>query len=117
MWKKAVALGLMLVFLLGIAAQAVSMREPTKNLTLSFQGTTAMCAANVQADKTTDRISVTMKLWNNGTVVKTWTKSGNYVVRVSESAAVVKGQSYKLTMDSTINGVKQATKSVTKTCS
>ena len=110
MWKKATVLALALVFVLSLTAQAAPMRVPTKNLTLSFQGTTATCTASVQADNTTDSVSVTMRLWNNGRVIGTWANSGTYVVRLSKSAPVVKGQSYKLTIDSTINGVKQATK-------
>ena len=116
MWKKATALALVLVFVLGLTAQAAPMRTPTKNLTLSFQGTTAICETTVRADNATDKASVTMRLWNNGRVIGTWANSGTCVVRMNESAPVVKGQSHKLTLDSTINGVKQATKSVTRTC-
>ncbi len=117
MWKKAAALALILVFALGITAQATApLRIPTKNVTISFQGTTAICRATLQTDVATDKVSVTMKLWHNGRVIETWTQRGTYAIRMKETVSVVKGQSYKLTMDSTINGVRQSTKTATGTC-
>lgn len=109
---------LVLAMLLGTVAQASGpMRVPRAEPVLSLSGTTATCVARVSGDKTTDAIRVTMKLWSNSICLKTWTKSGTHRVTMNESTSVTRGKTYKLTVDYTVNGVKQLQKSVTKTCS
>lgn len=116
MWKKATALALVLMFVLGLTAQAAPMRAPATTSRISFSGTTATCTVIVRGEKADDAISVTAKLWQGSTCLKTWTASGTQVVTLSKPATVEKGKTYKLTADVTINGVKQATKSTTATC-
>lgn len=107
MRKRVLTLSLVLAFVLGITAQATGpARVPSRNLSLSFQGTTAMCSAAVRSDKATDKVSITVRLCNNGAVLKTWRASGTQVVRWSATAPVVRGQTYQLTMSTTINGIQ-----------
>ena len=86
------------------------------NLSLSFSGTTANYSTVVRGNNTSDSISVTMKLWKGGSVIKTWSSSGSGKVSMSKTAAVKRGQTYKLTVNATINGVAQPQQSVTRTC-
>lgn len=116
MRKRILALCLILVFALGISAQAVEILAVRTVPKITFDGTTATCTVNVRGDKTTDTISLTAKLYKGNTCVKIWTASGTGTVRLSKPATVEKGKTYKLTADVTINGVKQATKSTTATC-
>ncbi len=81
-----------------------------------FDGTTATCAVVVQGEKTSDAISVTAKLWQGSTCLKTCSASGTRRVTLSKPATVEKGKTYKLTADVTVNGVKQTTKYTTATC-
>lgn len=83
---------------------------------LSFSGTTANCSATVYGNDNSDTITVTMKLWDSGTCLKTWRDTGEGSVKLSETYGVSKGKTYKLTVDATINGLVQPTASVTKTC-
>lgn len=116
MRKKAIALGLVLVFVLGVTVQAAPMRVPRLSPSLTFSGTIAICKATVRADNASDSILVTAKLWNGTTCLRTWTESGKLLVQLEREAPVNKGKTYKLTVDATINGVKQPTQSVSKTC-
>lgn len=117
MWKKAAVLALALVFVLGLTAQAAGpLRAPATTPRISFSGTTATCTVIVRGEKADDAISVTAKLWQGSTCLKTWNTSGTGVVQLSKPVTVEKGKTYKLTADVTINGVKQATKSTTATC-
>lgn len=117
MRKKVVALVLVLAFALGITAQAVDVLAARAEPAISFSGTTATCKVTARGDKTSDTISVTAKLYQGSTCLKTWTASGTGLVTLRKTATVQKGKTYKLTADATINGVKQPTKSVTGTCS
>ena len=101
-----------------ITAQATGpIKAPNASPTLSFSGTTATCTAFVRGNKSTDNVAATVKLWTGGTCLKTWSASGEYSVKIQKTATVSKGKTYKLTVDYTVNGVKQPQKSVTRTCS
>ena len=116
--KRVIPMILALVMILSVAAQASGpMKVPIARPTLTFSGTTANCAVKIRVDKTTDTISVTMKLWKGNSCLQTWNANGTGRVTVSKTATVTKGSAYKLTVDYTINGVKQTQKSVTNTCS
>ena len=116
MRKRVLALTLVLALVLGISAQAAQTRSYQISPSLSFTGTTANCAVVVYGEDNNDAISITAKLYQGSTCVKTWNTSGTGVVQLSKPVAVEKGKTYKLTADVTINGVKQATKSTTATC-
>ena len=116
MWKKATAMALLLVFVLGLTAQAAPMRVPATSPRILFSGTKATCTVIVRGEKINDSISVTAKLWQGSTCLNTWRESGTQLVTLSRSTTVEKGKTYTLTADVTVNGGNQATKSVTKTC-
>lgn len=84
---------------------------------ITFDGTTATCKVIARGENASDAVTVTAKLWQGNTCLKTWTASGTRNVTLSKTATVQKGKTYKLTADVTINGVKQTMKSVTGTCS
>lgn len=113
MRKQLLALSLILVMLLGITAQASGPAMlPAAQTSLSFSGTTASCRIIVRGDRSSDTLSATAKLWTG----KTWTIKGTGKIQTTKTATVSKGKTYKLTVDYTVNGVKQPQKSVTRTC-
>ena len=117
MKKQVLALVMVLVMLMGVAAQATGpMRAPSVKPELSFQGTTALCSALVRGNTTKDKVVATAKLWHGSICLGTWTKSGTSYVLVKGSAPVSNGKTYNLTVDYTINGVKQPQKAITRTC-
>lgn len=115
MWKKILVLLLVATLALGVTAQAVEVLAVRTEPSI-FSGTTATCRVNVRGDNASDSISLTAKLWQGNTCLKTWSTSGAGQVTLSRTATVQHGQTYKLTADTTINGVRQATKSIIKTC-
>ena len=116
MKKRALTLSLVLAFVLAIAVQAAPARAPRIYPGLTFSGTTATCAATVRTDQPTDTVSMTVKLWQGSTCLKTWTASGTGKAALTETETVTSGKTYKLTVDSTVNGVPQPQTSVTRTC-
>lgn len=116
MRKRVLALTLVLALGLGFTVQAAPLRAPRLYPNLTFSGTTATCTASVRADNATDTISMTVKLWQGATCLKTWTASGTGSASLSKTTTVTRGKTYKLTVDATINGVAQPQQSVTRTC-
>ena len=116
MRKRVLALTLVLAFVLGLTVQAAPLRAPRLYMNLTFSGTTATCSASVRADNATDTISMTVKLWQGATCLKTWTASGTGSASLSKTATVTRGKTYKLTVNATINGVAKPQQSVTRTC-
>ena len=108
MWKRVLALSLVLAVMMGIAAQAAPARAPRLYPSLTFSGTTATCIASVRGDN--------VKLWKGASCLKTWTSSGTGSVSLSKTATVTSGKTYKLTVNATINGVAQPQQSITRTC-
>lgn len=83
---------------------------------ISFDGDRAICTVTVIGDKTTDSISITMKLWHDNSCIATWSTSGTGYMQFSRSKDVTEGLQYKLTADVMINGVVKPTVSVYGTC-
>lgn len=115
--QKLIAILLVLVCIVPVTAEAIAPRLETKNIGLSFSGATASCYASVSADKTTDKIVVTLTLSQGGSTVASWTESGTGVLTMRKTQAVTSGKTYTLTMSVTINGKAVSGKATTKTCS
>jgi len=117
MEKKILSLVLVLVFAFSISAYSAGpIRAPRVTASLSFSGKTATCSGSVYADNRNDTVSVTVTLWSGNVCKGTWTKQGNYSARTSGTKAVTSGVTYTVKVNTTINGVTQPTKSVTRTC-
>lgn len=117
--KKRIASVLTTIFLISIllvstAYAAVPRRASAPSL--SFSGTTANCSASCYGNSSQDTVSVTLTLYQGNTYVDSWSGSGKYHVSVSGSCGVQSGKSYKLTLDYSINGVKQTSVSTSKVC-
>lgn len=98
MRTRITVLALILVFLLGITAQASGpLRSPEFSPALSFSGSKAICSAYVDTNKHSDKVIVTMTLSRNGIALGSWTKSGDGVVSLTkEYSSVLSGKTYKL---------------------
>lgn len=117
MRKQVLSLVMVLVMLFGVAAQAARpMKTPGSTSRLSFSDTMANCYVAVKGKNATDRITVNARLWSGSSCMRNWNESGTYQVSFTRQAKVVKGKAYKLTVDYTINGVKQPQKSTTGIC-
>lgn len=115
--KKIVLLLISLTLLItSVTAYAAEPRIMNASPDLSFVGTTAECTAYCRGDKATDKITATLTLYQGNTVVDSWSASGTFRVTISEKYSAKKGNSYKLTLSWSVNGVRQPTTSVTGRC-
>lgn len=115
--KKVLSLVLLLAVVFSVSAQAAGPeRIIRRDADISFSGTTATCTVDIRGNTTSDRITFVAKLWHGGTCLNTWTVSGTGRATLNKTQSVTRGETYKLTVDTTVNGVVQPFKSVTKTC-
>lgn len=115
MKKRFLCLCLALATLFAIGAYAATPRALSIEPELSFSGNTAFCDVLIIGDKTTDEISATMKLKYGNTVVDSWSDSGYGYLFMEETATVVSGRTYTLTVDVTFNGVAKPTITISRT--
>lgn len=107
MKKCAMLLAVLLILSIPVTVNAASTRMLSIMPELTFDGTTANCSVAVIGNNTSEDIDVTIKLWHGTTCLETWTASGDGYVFWDDTATVTKNQTYKLTVDVTINGVSK----------
>ena len=120
--RKVVICGLITVLLMVVCANGAYAKVPETatiesliiSPSLSYDGSIANCGVVVRADKSSDSIYVTMKLWQGNFLLATWNASGTGNVSMSKQKSVAYGATYKVTVDVSINGVAQSTKSISK---
>ena len=114
--KRVFALAVPVLLLLTLSGQALQPRAVKVEPVLDFNGTTATCSVSFKADNATDKVSVTLTLYQGNTYVDSWSDSGTWRVSISESCKVESGKTYRLVLTYSINGAAQPAKAVTGTC-
>ena len=112
--KRILPLLAAVLLVLTIAAGAVEARIAVPAVSLSFQGTTAVCTASVSDPS--KQIKATLELWCGTTLVDCWDASGTSRVNFNETTAVTSGKTYRLTLVGTSGGEPFTPQSITKTC-
>lgn len=102
--------------LFSTTAYAASPRVAPVVPSITFNGTTAVCSVLVIADKSSDSIDATIKLWQGNQCIKTWTDSSTGDLDFSGKYGVSKGKTYELTVDVSISGKNLPRYSVQATC-
>ena len=115
MRKTALLLAIILILSMPLSAAAAP-RSLEVEYTLDFSGTTAICEATVTGERPSDYVEVLLKLMHGPYCVGTWYDSSNYYVDLQGTTTVIKGDTYKLVVEVTINGVKQEPVSVSEVC-
>jgi uncharacterized membrane-anchored protein len=100
----------------GAAAYMQETRSIGEDMSLTFDGTTAICGATCIGKTSTDYIKATLTLYQGNTYIDSWSDEGRYVIGVSGQHGVTRGKSYTLKLNYTINGIAQPEQSVTKKC-
>lgn len=116
MKKRIFPIVLALLLLFSTTAYAASPRVAPVVPSISFNGTTAICSVLVIADKSSDSIDATIKLWQGTKCIKTWTDSSTGDLDFTGKYGVSKGKTYELTVDVTISGNKLPRYSIQATC-
>lgn len=104
MKKIALLLAIILVVATPIQVHAATPRASVIIPGLTFTGTTANCSVRISGDALTDTIEATIKLRSTSSIVQTWYISGSGYIIWNDSAPVVQGRYYMLTVDVTVNG-------------
>lgn len=105
---------LIVTSILTLSAYALDSKAPRVIPNLTFEGTTAHCSTAVSSGS--NEIDITMQLFEDGIVIKTWHKSGTGYVNMSQKVTVKKGSTYKLLVAYSIDGETQPSAWVTKKC-
>ena len=114
MCKRILPLLVTALLTLTIVAGAAETRVARANITLTFQGSTAVCVASVQDEGKQDK--ATLELWCGTTMVGCWDASGTSLVEFDETATVTRGKTYRLTLVGTSNGKAFTPVNISKTC-
>lgn len=115
MRKTALLLAIILVISMPLSVSAAPRAlgiEPV----LAFDGTTAACEVMVIGNNTSEYIEVTMKLMYGTTCEASWSADGYGYVYMLEYDDVVKGRTYKLEVEVSVNGVAKSPVYITGTC-
>lgn len=103
---KKIIVPIFFVFLMifSSTAYAATRRVAQVVPSISFDGTTAVCSVFVVADRSSDSIKATIKLWQGTQCIKTWEDSSTGDLDFSGEVKVSRGKTYKLTVDTNISG-------------
>lgn len=115
MKKRMFCLALVFSLILAIPAYAVSSRTINAYPALSFNGTSAACTVTILGERTTDKISATMELWQGSKLIDDWSASASGILKIDETTTVAKNKTYTLTVEYTVNGVEQTPISISRT--
>lgn len=111
-------ISLVIVFLLLFSTAAFAATPKTDGimdvgaLSLTVSGSTATCSCRVTY--VGQSIDATLELWQGGTRIASWSKTGSNIVNFSETVSITNGLSYTLTVSGTHNGVGFTPKSITR---
>ena len=114
MCKRILPLLVAALLTLTIVAGAAETRVARANITLTFQGSTAVCVASVQDEG--KQVKATLELWCGTTTVGCRDASGTSLVEFDETATVTRGKTYRLTLVGTSNGKAFTPVNISKTC-
>ena len=105
MKKYSFPLLIVLIFALMTSANAQSVKVPGNGILLSFNGTKACCDITITADDYNGDISAVIELSDGNSCINSWEATGKgYLYFFDDTTTVVKGRSYVLTVNYTING-------------
>lgn len=116
MKKIAMLLAIVLLVAAPLAVQAATPRAINISPGLSYTGTTANCSVGVFADNMSQEIEATIKLWHGTTCLETWYASGNGYLSWRDTATVTRGNTYRLSVDVTIDDRVLDQVYIDKTC-
>lgn len=83
----------------GAAAYMQETRSIGEDMSLTFDGTTAICGATCIGKTSTDYIKATLTLYQGNTYIDSWSDEGRYVIGVSGQHGVTRGKSYTLKLN------------------
>lgn len=114
MFKKILSVLLVMTFVLSMPVCAMQSRSAISKPNLTISNGTATCTFTHYESDSTDKISVTLRLYRGQTLVNTWTGSGYGSVYMKKTANAVSGATYQLTANVYVNDSLVGSNSTTK---
>ena len=105
----------LIALLLATPAYAISTRLISVVPDLQFNGTNANCMVQIVGDRTTDKISATMELWQGNEMIDSWSGLGYGFLKLDGDATVRRNATYKLTVSYSVNGTTKTPVSINRT--
>ena len=116
MKKIAMLLAIVLLVATPLTVQAATPRLINISPELSFTGTTANCTVRVFADYTTQEIEATITLWHGNSWIERWEVSADGYFSWHDTVPVTSGNTYRLSVDVSIDGEDLDQVYISKTC-
>lgn len=116
MKKIALLLSIIIVLTIPLNTMAATPWAIKTTPQITFSGTSATCTVRTYADTSYDYIVLVIKLWHDSEVLYTWTATGTGSVSFSRTVAVESGETYRLAVETTVNGSAKPSASYTATC-
>ena len=88
MGKRIAAVLLLVVMVLSTSVQALEPLAVSDTISLSFDGTTAICSATCKGSRTDDKVKATLTLVSGGKTVASWSASDSYSVSINALAEI-----------------------------
>lgn len=105
----------LIALLLATPAYAVSTRLISVVPDIQFSGTNATCMVQIVGDRTTDRISATMELWQDDEMIDSWSGVGYGFLILEGDATVRKYETYQLAVSYSVNGTVKTPVTIERT--
>ena len=104
MVKRIGSLVVLLALILAIPAHAASLRLVDVLPNISLANNNATCTVEIYADRSNDRISATMELWQGARRINIWNASDSGYLFMEKTARVETNKTYKLVVNYSVNG-------------
>lgn len=115
MRKRIFAAATALAILLTIPTFALTTRITSVRPTLTFDDNVANCRVMITGDTSTDEITASIRLYENGRCIETWYEEATGYLVFTDSVEVVAEYTYELTVDAVIDGTEHPRVSIEKT--
>jgi len=116
MKKKVIAFLVLFALVLTVPGYAVQPRTPFHDADITFEGNQACCEVRIMGTSLTEDISATIKLWEKSQCIQTWHENDVGYLEFHGRKTVTPKETYKLTVNYTINGISQPQLSASNTC-
>lgn len=98
------------------AAQATEQRVASGRLDLFFQGTKAICSAICQGSSASSSVDATLTLYQGSAYIDSWSASGTGKVTLYGECKVTSGNTYRLELAYSVDGVAKPVLSTESYC-
>lgn len=115
MRNRMLAIITVLAMLLTVPALALTARMTSVKPTLTFDEDIANCRVAVFGDTSTDEITASIRLYENGCCIESWYEEATGYLIFTDSVDVIAHHTYELAVDAVIDGIEHPRVSIEKT--